>query len=133
MRENMDAFFQREIGNTTDPEVQNRLGLIQEHSNYAMELQEAMRQAESDEERQALREALRNTMFTLRDLGLEQQDHMLRELAREYGITDAARQDAFMASVRSLESSPYFRPEAAFPGQGMGFRGRGPGAGPRGR
>ena len=44
----------------------------------------------------------------LRHLLEAQQDHMIREMASNHGITDSARQDAFVQSFRQLQSSPFF-------------------------
>ena len=128
-RERVDGFFEAEYGGATDAAVQDRLVRMEENTNYLMDLREAMREAESDEERQQLRQDFGETTAALRDLVVEQQDYMLRTLAEEHGIKGAEQQEAFVASMREVQSSVYFRPERMIWGMGGGFGGRprGPG------
>ena len=129
VRERVDGFFEAEYGGATDATVQNRLVQMEEHTNYLMDLREAMREAESDEERQQLQQGFGETAAALRDLVVEQQDYVLRTLAEEHGIKGAEQQDAFVASIREVQSSIYFQPERMIWGMGGGFgsRPRGPG------
>ena len=126
-RERVDGFFGAEYGAATDAAVQDRLVRMEENTNYLMDLREAMREAESDEERQQLRQDFGETTAALHDLVVEQQDYMLRTVAQEHGIKGAEQQEAFVASVREVQSSLYFRPERLIWGMGGGF-----GGGPRG-
>lgn len=137
MRGRMDDFFQDEFDATADPEVQERVVQLQDYTTSLMELRQAMRDAQTDEEREALRETMGETFAGLRELTMAQQDYMTRNLAQEYGIKDPARQDAFIESMREMNSTPYFRPERLFGGRGGPGGMRGPGGpggpgGPRG-
>jgi len=139
MRDRVDDFFQGEFEAAADPAAQERLAQMEEHTNYLMDAREAMRQAESDEEREELRQAFGESAMALRDLVDEQQDYMLRTLAEEHGIKKAEDQDAFVASMQEMQSSIFFRPERVIwgmgggPGRGSGgpgFGGFGPRRGP---
>lgn len=127
VRERVGGFFEAEYGGATDATVQDRLVRMEENTNYLMDLREAMREAESDEERQQLRQDFGETAAALRDLVVEQQDYVLRTVAEEHGIKGAEQQEAFVASMREVQSSIYFRPERMIWGMGGGF-----GGGPRG-
>jgi len=120
IRERVDGFFDAEYGAAADATVQDRLVQMEESTNYLMDLREAMREAESDEERQQFRQDFGETAATLRDLVTEQQDYMLRTVAEEHGIKGAEQQEAFVASMREIQASLYFRPERLIWGMGGG-------------
>lgn len=130
IRERRDAFFQQELQRTGDVEVQQRLGQMQAETDYLIELRNAMREAQTEEEQQQLRQSFGETMRVLHDLNTAQQEYLVREVAKEYGIKDPTRQDAFIASMRDMQSSPYFHPERVM-GMGEDHRGGPPfGGGP---
>jgi len=110
MRERMDTFFDEEYEKAADPEVQQRLEQMEQYIEQMGELRRAMRNASPDK-RAELREQMGETVAALRDIGEAQQDYMLRDLARQYNISDPHDQDAFVSSFRELQSSPFFRPE----------------------
>lgn len=124
-QERVDTFFEEQYARARTAEEQERIALMQEYSQYAMDLRGAMRDAETDEERQALGEQFRDTWTALRDLRDEQQAAMVRDVAAEYGIT-GANQQAFTDAVLRLQESPFFNPGAAMGGRGGGPGGRGP-------
>lgn len=117
----LDGFFDQAMSSATDRRGQERIAAIQEHVAYLRELRDAMRSAQGDAEREVLRDSMTETGAVVRDLVSAQQDAMLRDLAAEFGIKDAAGQEAFVQSVRTLQDSPFFRMQ--------GFVGRGPGGG----
>ena len=131
VHERIDGFFEAEYAAAGDAAVQDRLVQMEQNTNYLMDLREAMREAESDEERQQLRQGFGETAAALRDLVVEQQDYMLRTVAQEHGIKGAEQQHAFVESIREVQSSLYFRPERLIWGMGGGFGG-GFGGRPRG-
>jgi hypothetical protein len=51
-------------------------------------------------------------------LSRAQQDYLVRNFAKQYGISDPAQQDTFIAALRDLQVSPYFRPERLMSGMG---------------
>jgi hypothetical protein len=109
MRDQHDAFFQAELDAAPDRDTQDRIEAIREYSDSIRQLRDAMQEAKTDEERQALRESMDENMRMLRDLSQKQQDYMVRELATQYGITAKDKQNAFISAVRDLQSSPFFQ------------------------
>ncbi|MBX7257445.1 MAG: hypothetical protein K1Y02_13865 [Candidatus Hydrogenedentes bacterium] len=128
-RDRMGQFFAGEMEKTNDPAVQQRLSQISEYSQYSMDLRRQMREAQTDEERQALSEQFEQVANTTRTLVKEQQDYLLRQSLASNGVTDAATQDAMINSYRTTMESPFFRmPMGGGPGGGPwggGWGGRG--------
>ncbi|HIJ73852.1 MAG TPA: hypothetical protein HPP83_07105 [Candidatus Hydrogenedentes bacterium] len=114
-RENMAAA----LDNETDEAARERIAAIEEYGDYAMDLMQQMRAAETDEERAALREELGEVFQTSRALVYEQQEHMLRRVAEQHGIGTPSVQDSFVDAMRHTLTSPFFRtggPGALGPG-----------------
>lgn len=111
VRERLDSFLQDELQKTGDPEVQQRLAQIRDYTEQLSEMRRSMRNAPPDE-RAALRDRMTETVGALRDVGEAQQDYMVREVAREFDITDPDEQEAFVGAFRELQASPFFRPES---------------------
>ncbi len=135
IRERTGDFLASQVEQTNDPAVKQRLAAIAENVNYLMEAGQAMRHAETDEERDALREQFGQARDQLQSLVKEQQNDVLRDMASSYGITDPAKQDAFISSYGELRENPFFSSPmlSGFGGYGGGpggYRGRGRG-GPR--
>jgi hypothetical protein len=125
-------FFDEQMARSNDPVEQERLLAMQEQAYYGMELMRAYREAETDEERDALREEMGAAFEDARSMVNEQQDAMLRESLEEQGITDKAQQDAIVESLKTSLDSPFFRiPPGGIPGI-MGGPGRGRGGPPGG-
>jgi hypothetical protein len=124
-QERVDTFFEEQYARARTAEEQERIALMQEYSQYAMDLRQSMRDAETDAERETLAEQFRDTWTALRDLRDEQQASMLREVASDFGITGADQQ-AFADAMLQLQESPFFNPGAAMRGGPGGFGGRGP-------
>jgi hypothetical protein len=124
-RNQMSDFFTGEMQKTTDPAVQQRLSQISEYAQYTMDLRRQMRDAKTDEERQALMTQFQDASNTARSLVTEQQDYMLRQSLTQSGVTDSSAQNAALAQLRSTLESPLFR----FPMGGMGGFGGGPSGG----
>jgi hypothetical protein len=120
-QERVDTFFEEQYARARTAEEQERIALMQEYSQYAMDLRGAMRDAETDEEREALAEQFRDTWTALRGLRDEQRAAMLREVAADFGLTGADQQ-AFTDAMLQLQESPFFNTRAAMGGGG----GRGP-------
>jgi hypothetical protein len=99
-----------------------------------------MRDAQTDEERDAIRDEMRTLGESTRQLVQEQQDFLMRDSLRQSGITDPKAQDAAMQSLRQTMEGPFFRGPLAWgaggpggPGGGGFFGGgRGGGRGPDG-
>lgn len=148
MRDRLRTFMDEQIQNAPDKATQDRLASINAYSETMMDLFQQMREAQTDEERDALRAQLQENGTVARQLVKEQQDFMMRESLRQSGVSDPKAQDAAMQSLRQTMEGPFFRGPLAWggggggpggPGGGFfgGGRGRGPGGGgdgqPRGQ
>jgi len=137
MRQRIEEFMANEMQNATDKATQDRLAAMNEYSQGMMDLFQQMRDAQTDEERDAIRAQLQENGNAARELVREHQDHLMRQSLAQSGITDPKAQDAAMQSLRQTMEGPFFRgPMAAGMGGGWGGdRGGGPGGwgGDRGR
>ena len=141
MRDRMRTFMEEQIQNAPDKATQDRLASISEYGENMMDLFQQMRDAQTDEERDALRDQLRENGTATRQLVNEQQDYLMRESLRQSGVTDPKAQNAAMQSLRQTMEGPFFRGPLAWSGGGGGpggpgdfggggFSGRGRGRGP---
>ncbi len=117
-RESVYAFMDVEMERAEDETARARITSLQEYYEFTVEVMRDLRNAQSDEEREALRASLADAMETSRELLNEQQDHMLRRIASEHGITSSEDQDRFVASFRETMSSPFFRAQGGMMGWG---------------
>ena len=133
-RDRMDGFFDEAIQQAPDATVQNRLSSIKEYTDYSMDLMREMREAETDEERDALRDELSATWDATRTLVREQQDYLLKETLKTNGISNAQQQQALVDAMRQTMEDPFFRMPGGGggPGGAPGGWGGGPGWGGRG-
>ncbi len=115
-----EEFFEQAITEAPDGLAQERIAAIEEYAGYLRGFWGAMHEADGDEEREALHEELTEGLDSMRELVAEQQDYMLRDMAARQGITDEAKQDAFVEAFREIETSPFFREYARWPGMGDG-------------
>lgn len=135
MRDRMRQFMDEQIMNAPDKATQERLASISANGEAMMDLFQQMRDAETDEERDAIREEIRTAGESTRQLVREQQDYLMRQSLSQSGITDPSAQNAAMQSLRQTMEGPFFRGPLAWGGGGPGgdfggFGGRG--RGPRG-
>ncbi|MDZ4861653.1 MAG: hypothetical protein SGI88_21990 [Candidatus Hydrogenedentes bacterium] len=129
MRQRMDEFMANEIQNAPDKATQDRLAAMNDYSQGMMDLFQQMRDAETDEERDAIRAQLQENGTAARELVREHQDQLMRQSLTQSGVTDASAQDAAMQSLRQTMEGPFFRGPMA----GMGGWGGDRGGGDRGR
>lgn len=108
MQENMSNFFTGELEKSSTPEMQARLVALEEKTLEMMDLRSQMRDAATDEERQALGEAFGETMAAAREIMQEQQGDMLGAIASQFGISKESDQVAFEQAVRAAMDSPFF-------------------------
>lgn len=108
MQENMSNFFTGELEKSSTPEMQARLVALEEKTLEMMDLRSQMRDASTDEERQALGQAFGETMSAAREIMQEQQGDMLNAIASQFGISKESDQVAFEQAVRSAMESPFF-------------------------
>jgi hypothetical protein len=108
-RQRGHEFINSQILQTADPAVQERLGILGENIDYMIDLMQEMRRVEDNQDRIALQQEYTAARDNVRVLVEQQQNHMLRQLAAENGITDPAAQDALIHAFRRVESSPFFR------------------------
>lgn len=123
LAENLNAEMQK----TSDPAAQDRLTQIQTYTDYNLDLFQELREATTDEQREALRQELSDNQNYVNALRQEQQNYMLSEIARQYGVNNS---EGFINSIQETMRNPMFRGGSGGFG---GFGGRGNfGGGPRG-
>lgn len=140
MRDRVSTVLQDEYASAPDADTQERIQILQDYTDQMAQLREEMRNAESDEERDALRQTMRESYMGMQEVVRTQQDSMLRTLASNSGITDPGKQDSLITGLRDLQASPFFQADRMMGGGGRGpwrpgMEGRGgpgPGGGPRG-
>jgi hypothetical protein len=123
-RDERDAAFQEQVDAAPDAETKERLLAMQDYRASMSELRDAMRNAETDEERDELREMMMANAETLRDMTITQAEQMVRDVATDFGIKGEEKQKEFMEALRELQTSPVLEP-----GFGSGRGGGGPGRG----
>jgi hypothetical protein len=119
-REGMNQVFEEEMAYATDEESRARVAAISGYANQMFDVRRAMRDAATDEERDALRAEMDAMREETDKLVKEQQNAMLREVARAHGVKGGPETRAYMQDIRSVIESPFF----TFP---MGGRGGPPG------
>ncbi len=124
-RTRMNDFFSNEIEASTDPDEKARLASISEYSQSLMEQRQLLRDAQSDEERQAIFETMRQNGDTLRSMVEEQQDQVLRDALARQGVSGRAQQDGIIGAYKEAQRGPFFSGPFTF--FGGGGRGRGGG------
>ena len=126
--------FTELIERTDDPAEQQRWADIERQMTLTRELFEQMRNAETDEERAALRETLSANGQTMQNLLKEQQNAVLGRALQAEGIDDPEQLAQIQKAVHSSLSDTAFQMSGrGGPGGGRGWGG-GPGrGGPGGR
>ena len=129
MQNNMTDFFTGELEKSSTPEMQARLVDLETQVNDMMEIRRQMRGVESDEERDALRQAFGETMDSARNIMKDQQQDMINAIAGQFNITSAKERMAFQQAVQAAVESPFFQENPASllwntGGGGGGFGGR---------
>jgi len=114
MNERLDAQWE-----DADAETKERITALAEYQDAMFETGMQMRNAETDEEREALQAVMRENMQAMREINREQQNYMIKNLARDFGITgeDTGK---FNTDMRGILSDPLFNMGSMGPG---GFRG----------
>lgn len=133
MQESMGEFFDEEFAKSADPATQERLAAIEEYSQFFIDARQRMRDAQTDEAREALQQELADARGEMQALIQEQRASMLQDLAKRYGVP-AAEQDKFVRALERTVETPFFRggPGGFGGGRGGGSGGRG-GGGREGR
>lgn len=131
-RQRMSDFLTAEIEASTDPAEKARIASISEYMQSLMEQRQLLRDAQTDEERQAVFDTMRQNGETLRSMVEEQQDQVLRESLERQGISSRAQQDGIIAAYKEAQNDPFFTGPFTFFGGGRRGRGGPPGGGPPG-
>ena len=122
-RRNQWVEYMDERWETSDPETRERISALTEHQNTLLDIRDQMRNADTDDERQQLRESMGGTFQSMRQITMEQQNSMLSQVASEYGISSQDDQTAFNQAVQDVVSDPLF--QLGSPGRGVFPGGRG--------
>lgn len=129
-RGGMQQFLDTAYAEASTPAEQERIAALGEYGEAMFELRRQMGDAETDEEREALGEAMRENWDGMRDLMREQQDHMFRETLEAAGIKKRGEQRLLIENIRETIESPFFmgsRGSGGFGGPPGGFGRRGDG------
>jgi len=125
-REGMNQVFEDEMAYATDEESRARVAAISGYANQMFDMRRAMRDAATDEERDALRAEMDTMREETDKLVKEQQNAMLRDVARAHGVQGGPETRAYMQDIRSVIESPFFTfPMGGRGGPPGGFGGRG--------
>jgi len=130
-RQRMADFLTAEIESSDDPAEKQRIASISEYMQSLMEQRRLLREAQTDEERQAVFDTMRQNAEVLRSMVEEQQDQVVRDSLERQGITSRSEQEAVIQAYKEAQNDPFFGgPFTFFGGRGYGMRG--PGGPPRG-
>lgn len=124
-RGGMENFLDTAYADAKTPEEQERIAALGEYGAAMFELRQQMGDATTDEEREALGQAMRENFDGMRSLMQEQQDAMFRETLENAGIDKPGRQKQLIQELRETMDSPFFMGSPG--GGGGGFRGPGGG------
>jgi hypothetical protein len=119
------------INRTDDPAEQQRWADIERNMTVGRDLMRDMRDADTDEERAAVRDALRQNYESTQSLLKKQQDAVLERALEAEGIENADEVAQIQRAVRSSLGDEAFRMSGSGGGRGWGgprggFGGRGP-------
>jgi hypothetical protein len=128
----MQEFEDRIAAQITDPAGIERYNALMGLRDYQNELRDQLRNAKSDEEREAIRARMDEARRSGQQMVNDQQDAMLRAMAGANGITDPAAQSEFVSSMRQTLENPFFSMEGMLAGGGPPGRGFPSGGGRRG-
>lgn len=121
-RERMAAFMDDSISNAKNKSEQERLTSLRDNVNYLAQLSDQLHNAQTDEDKEAYRQAIQATRDNVRNLVRDQQDAMMRDVARQYGIKSPDKQDEFIQSMRHTQTNPLFRAPMLMMGGSWGGR-----------
>lgn len=140
-QERMQQFQDSLATQLTDPASIEAFNVLMEWQQYQRDLRGQLRDAQTDEERDAIQAKMDEARDTARGMVEQQQNAVLRGLAAANGIAGDKEQEAFVASMKQTLNNPFFSLEGLLIGggpPGRGFSGgggfpRGSGGGGRGR
>ena len=135
-RQRMNDFLDAHRLHANDPAEKQRIASIGEYMQSLMDQRRLLRDAQTDEEREAIFDTMRQNGEVLRSMVAEQQDQVMRDSLARQGVTSRTEQDAIIAAYKEAQDDPFFSgPFTFFGGGGYGMRGRGgpPGGYGRGR
>jgi len=98
----------REMQETSDPAIQNRLAQIQEYTDYNIDLLfQQLSSATTDEQRETAYQQMSNNQKYLSTLRQELQNYKLGEVGKKYGVS-SSEQANFINSLREVMDNPLF-------------------------
>jgi hypothetical protein len=127
-RARIDAQIQAEI-TKLGPEFGEHFAAIQENRAYAEELRGQLRDAETDEEREAIIAEMRTVSDSNRQMMNDVQNAMLRDFAQSHNGAEDIKNGRYVRDLRELLGSPVFTMEGMFAGGGPRGGWGGPGGG----
>jgi len=137
-RERRDELLNEALARVDDPLMQERILAVGEYMDYFTEMRQEMSNAQTDEERQAVRDAMRASMGDLQQMMRDHQNDLLHSVAGQYGL-DSQQQQAIVRELRETMRDPIYSLQPQRGGRGGGGppagwgRGAPPGGGWGGR
>lgn len=120
----LNQMLTAQVAQMNDPAAGDRLDALMEWRDYQQDLRQQLRDAQTDEERNAVLAAMDEARQNARQLLLDQQNALLRDVATQSGIRGGKNQDQFVSALRQTLNSPFFQMDRMLVG-GMPFGGRG--------
>lgn len=125
-RTRTETFFSDAVANSVDPVEQERLLAMQDYLGAMQDLRQQMGEATTEAAEETIREAMRENGDAMQSLVKEQQQHILSQVASEYGVTKPREQRQLAGAMQEAMESPFFWGGRMFGGGYGGGRG-GPG------
>jgi len=111
----MNALLDERFAAVQDPVAVERLNAALEWRDYQRDLGRRLRDAETDEARQALRAEMENARWNAEQLVAAQQDDLIRGIAAAFAVPEADR-PAFIEDMRGVLADPFFELEPMLTG-----------------
>jgi len=122
MRGRMQAAMDERFAAIEDPTSIERLNALNEWQEYQNELRQEMRDAETDEEREAIAGEMQDARTTAQQIVDDEQSALLASLAEDYNVDNL---DQFTSALQETLDNPFFTMERMLVGGGRGgSRGR---------
>ena len=99
-RERTNNFFADQLEQAQDPAARERLGAISDYYDYMLDLNRQMREAGTEEDREALAQEMHEARDVYRRMVGEQQEQMVRDIIANSGVTNPQKQDELIKAVK---------------------------------
>lgn len=108
LRQDVLSYLNDLAAKSGNPQEQERLAALADFYDAVFDLRQELQQADTDPQREQIQEALRQDVSQMNQLLREQQEHMLRQAARRFGVKAPAKQRQFISALRRTYQTPFF-------------------------